>query len=164
VCVQAFLQRFLRASHIATQVEYKCLEALTRYVLELSLLDVNMLAYRASTVAASTLLLCRILLAHMHSAAAAGGPLRPHVAWTRTLEHYTFHTPRELEGCVRKLHRTLLAASSRGLKMMSICHKYKQSKKGAVASLRFMTELPEHAFQRFAAFMVPADYFHHLNL
>lgn len=43
--MQAFLQRFLRAAHVATVVEYKYLEQLTRYILELSLLDITMLAF-----------------------------------------------------------------------------------------------------------------------
>jgi cyclin-A len=159
--MQAFLQRFLRAAHIATKVEYKCLEALTRYILELSMLDINMLGFRPSTVAAATLLLARILLAHMHSTNAA---TKQHIVWTRTMEHYAFHTARELEGCARKLHKTLLTASSRENKTTIICHKYKQAKRGAVASLHFLQELPSTAFDRFASFSVPADYFSHLPL
>jgi cyclin-A len=163
--LQAFLQRFLRASHIATQVEYKCLEALTRYILELSLLDFSMLSYRPSTVAAATLLLARILLAHMHH---QSGPYLPHVVWTRTLEHYTFHTAEELEACTRKLHKTLLAASCKSdnerRTFHSIYTKYEQTRRGAVARLGFMTSLPAHAFEPMAQFWVPAEYFSHLGL
>lgn len=158
--VQAFLQRFLRAAHYATQLEYKCLEALARYVLELSLLDFAMLAHRPSTVAAAALLLARVLLAHVHRD--DGGAMREHVVWTHTLEHYAFHTARDLEPCARKMHKTLLSAS--GGKTTAIAQKYLNPRRGGVAALAFMPALPEAAFERFASFRVPASYFSHVPL
>lgn len=158
--MQAFLQRFLRAAHYATQLEYKCLEALARYILELSLLDFAMLSHRPSTVAAATLLLARVLLAHVHRD--DGGETREHVVWTSTLEHYAFHSARELEQCVRKMHKTLLSATSG--KTTAIAQKYLHPRRGGVAGLAFMPELPDAAFERHAAFRVPASYFSHVPL
>lgn len=158
--MQAFLQRFLRAAHIATVVEYKYLEQLTRYILELSLLDVTMLSFRPSTVAAAVLLLARILLAHHDR---PRGATSQHVVWTRTMEHYAFHSAAELEPCARKLHKTLLTARSRGAKVTAICHKYMQARRGEVARLEFLADLPPNAFERFASFAVPLEYFKHLQ-
>ena len=157
--MQAFLQRFLRTTHLATQVEYRCLEPLCRYILELSLLDFNILQYRASTIAAATVFLARLLLAHMHK---NNGDLLPHVMWTRTMEYYTFHGAEELAPCVHKLHKTLLHASVK-TRELSVSKKYKSPKRGSVSQLRYLTELPKHAFARFASFAVPRDYFMHLS-
>lgn len=153
--MQAFLQRFILAALHATHVEIKCLEFLSRYILELSLLDYNILAYRPSTIAAATLLLSRILLAHMHN---GEGELCEHVVWTRTLEHYAFHSAHELEPCVRKLHKTLLTASMGGGKSTAVTEKYRSPRRGAVACLHFMPVLPTNAFERYVAFKVPVSY------
>jgi cyclin-A len=152
--LQAFLQRFLRAAHIATTFEYHYLESLARYILELSLLDYSMLVYRSSTVAAASILLARVLLAHAHR---ESENTRPHVVWTRTLEHYAFHTAKELEGCVYQLHRMLITLSSKQKKAPFVCSKYKQQKWLSVASLPFMTTLPSEMFDRFCTFPVPAE-------
>ena len=158
--MQAFLQRFLRAAHVATVVEYKYLEQLTRYILELSLLDITMLAFRPSTIAAAVLLLARILLAHHDR---VRGPAAQHVVWTRTMEYYAFHEASALEPCARKLHKTLLSARTRGSKVTAICAKYLQAKRGEVARLHFIKELPANAFERFASFPVPLEYLKHMQ-
>lgn len=158
--MQAFLQRFLRTAHIATSAEYQHLEQLTRYILELSLLDTAMLWFRASTIAASVLLLARILLAHPKRGSER---TTPHVVWTRTMEHYTFHTAAELEPCVRKLHRTLISAPTQGRHVMAVSLKYQNARRGSVALLSFLRDLPLHSFDRFASFPVPSSYFNHLR-
>lgn len=156
--VQAFLQRFLRTTHVATQVEYKCLEPLSRYILELSLLDFHVLQYRASTLAAATVLLARLLLAHMHKSA---GDMLPHTLWTRTMEHYTFHSVEELAPCVHKLHKTLMHAASKKIPLC-VTKKYKSSRRGSVSQLRFLSVLPSNAFEQYASFPVPVEYFAHM--
>jgi cyclin-A len=154
------LQRFVLAALHATQVEIKCLEYLSRYILELSLLDYNMLAYRPSTIAAATLLLARILLAHMHN---GKGDVCDHVVWTKTLEHYAFHSAHELEACVRKLHKTLLSATSCDGKSTAVTQKYRHPRRGAVACLHFMPVLPAKAFEQYVAFQVPVAYLSHVT-
>lgn len=164
--VQAFLQRFLRAAHVATTMEYQCLEALARYILELSLLDYSMLRHRCSTVAASAILLARALIVHIppESSTEMSNATRKHVLWTRTLEQYAFHTARELEDCVRQLHRTLLTVTNKSKKQPFVCTKYKHSKWGKVATLPLLDELPDSMFERFAWFSVPASYLSHVNV
>lgn len=159
--MQAFLQRFLRAAHVATAMEYQCLEALARYILELSLLDYSMLRHRCSTVAASAILLARALIVHIPPDEPTKAT-RKHVLWTRTLEQYAFHTARELEDCVRQLHRTLLTVTNRSKKQPFVCTKYKHPKWGKVATLPLLEKLPASMFERFAWFPVPASYLSHV--
>ena len=165
--MQAFLQRYLRAAHVATTVEYHCLEAFSRYILELSLLDFGMLKYRSSMVAAAAILLARTLLAHPHCD--GGYPstdVRSHVVWTHTMEYYTGHTARDLEGCVMQLHRTLLnvTTASRTKTKPFVCTKYSQTKWGSVATMNVLSELPSKMFERFGTFPVPAHHLAHIPL
>lgn len=162
--MQAFLQRYLRAAHVATTVEYHCLEAFSRYILELSLLDFSMLRYRSSLVAAAAILLARTILAHQHQDTEhPSTEMRSHVVWTRTMEYYTAHTAKDLEDCVRQLHRTLVSVSgaSKSKRQPFVCHKYSQAKWGSVATMHVMPTLPSTMFQRFAMFSVPAYYLAH---
>lgn len=159
--VQAFLQRFLRAAHVATVMEYQCLEALSRYILELSLLDYSMLRHRCSTIAASAILLARALIVHIPPEEASTNT-RKHVLWTRTLEQYAFHTARDLEDCVRQLHRTLLTVTNKSKKQPFVCTKYKHPKWGKVANLPLLEKLPDAIFDRFSWFPVPESYLSHV--
>jgi cyclin-A len=161
--LQAFLQRYLRAAHVATTLEYQCLEAFSRYILELSLLDFSMLRYRSSVVAAASILLARTLLAHQHTDHSSS-ELRAHMVWTRTMEYYTCHPAKDLEECVRQLHRTLLSVNSgKSKRQPFVCHKYSQAKWGAVATMHVMPALPSTMFDRFAMFSVPAHYLAHVK-
>lgn len=165
--VQAFLQRYLRAAHVATTVEYHCLEAFSRYILELSLLDFSMLRYRSSMVAAAAILLARTLLANQHhNTEHPSTELRSHVVWTRTMEFYTGHAARDLEDCVRHMHRTLVSVNgaSKSKRQPFVCHKYSQAKWGAVATMTVMPALPSTMFERFAMFPVPAHYLAHAHV
>lgn len=161
------MQRYLRAAHVATTVEYHCLEAFSRYILELSLLDYSMLRYRSSMVAAAATLLARTLLAHQPSSVECPpSEQRLHVVWTRTMEIYTCHTARDLEECVRQLHRTLVSvnSASKTKRQPFVCHKYSQAKWGSVATMHIMPVLPSTMFDRFAAFPVPAKQLAHCPL
>ena len=144
-------------------MEYQCLEALARYILELSLLDYSMLRHRCSTIAASAILLARALIVHIPPEQASTAT-RQHVLWTRTLEQYAFHTAPELEECVRQLHRTLLTVSNKTKKQPFVCTKYKHAKWGKVASLPLLEKLPDRMFERFVGFRVPASYLSHVSV
>ena len=157
--VQVFLQRFLRAAQVATATEYRYLEMLSRYVLELSLLDYAMLAYRPSTIAAAALFLSRVLLAKAHKRPAE---TRRHVIWTRTMEHYTFHTAAELAPCVRHLHEVLLAASSKASRTVAVRTKYSHPRRMSVAKMLFVPTFSDDVFQRYHGILVPADVLAHV--
>lgn len=153
-----FLQRFLRAAQVATASEYRYLENLARYVLELSLLDHSLLAHRTSTVAASALFLSRILLAKAHQKTAH---MRKHIIWTRTMEHYTFHSACELRSCVRHLHRLLLAASDQSSRMTAMRTKYRSARRMYVASMYFVPSFSDEVFEQYHGIPVPAEMLEH---
>lgn len=157
--LQVFLQRFLRAAQVATVVEYRYLEHLSRYVLELSLLDPALLSYRTSTVAASALFLSRLLLAKAHASA---GESRPHVIWTRTMEHYTFHQAGELRACVRQLHAVLLTVSSAATRTTAVRTKYRSPRRMSVADMYFVPAFPDDVFERYHSLPVPAEMLQHV--
>lgn len=157
--LQAFLQRFLFAIDKATRTEYAMLEGLARYILELSLLDYTMLAWRPSTVAASAVLLARAILMHIMSESLRPGmQCAHHCAWTATQEHYCFHTVDELQECTCKLHRALLAASqARHGKTSAVHCKYAAQRKRCISTLPVPEHLPAQIFERYAFFPVPAN-------
>jgi cyclin-A len=154
-----FLQRFLRAAQVATAVEYRYLEHLSRYVLELSLLDHTLLRYRTSTVAASALFLSRVLLAKAH---AATGETRQHVIWPKTMEHYTFHRPGELRSCVQQLHAILLAVSNNNTRMTAVRSKYCNPRRMSVADMYFVPTLSADIFEPYQSLPVPAEMLDHV--
>lgn len=156
--VQVFLQRFLRAAQVATASEYRYLEHLSRYVLELSLLDHSLLAYRTSTVAAAALFLSRVLLAKAH---AKSGNMRSHIIWTRTMEHYTFHAAADLRPCVRQLHRLLMDASNARSRMTAVRTKYRSQRRMAVASMYFVPTFSDDVFEQYYGIPVPAEMLDH---
>lgn len=156
--LQVFLQRFLRAAQVATASEYRYLEHLARYVLELSLLDHTLLGYRTSTVAAAALFLSRVLLAKAHTKAPH---MREHIIWTRTMEHYTFHTAEELRPCVRQLHHNLLQTSAAHSRMTAIRTKYRSQRRMAVASMYFVPFFSDDVFEKYHGIPVPAEMLDH---
>ena len=156
---QVFLQRFLRAAQVAISSEYRYLEHLSRYVLELSLLDHTLLVYRTSTVAAAALFLSRVLLAKAHKRSVR---MRPHYIWTHTMEHYTFHTAKELQPCVRHLHSLLLSAGSKDNRTVAIRNKYRSSRRMAVANIFFAPEIADDVFEPYHGILVPAEQLSHM--
>lgn len=104
---QVFVQRFLRAVSEATEVEYRYLEQYVRYVLELALRDYGCLQFRPSTLAAGTLLLSRFILAGAVGSSWCGQWV-PHRLWSKTTQHYTFHSAAALKQCVRHVHQLLM--------------------------------------------------------
>jgi Cyclin, C-terminal domain len=156
-----FLQRFLRAAQVATASEYRYLEHLSRYVLEVSLLDHTLLAYRTSTVAAAALFLSRVLLAKAHK---RGAQTRPHIVWTRTMEHYAFHTAAELRLCVRHLHGMLLAAGCKASRTVAIRNKYRSPRRMAVANMYFVPTFPDDVFEQYHGIPVPAELLSHVQM
>lgn len=152
--MQVFLQRFLRAAQVATSTEYKYLEHLARYVLELALLDHSLLVYRTSTTAAAALFLSRLVLAKAERSAVR---TREHVIWTRTMEVYTFHTAYELRDCVCHLHRLMLAASRSGGRTTAVRNKYLSKRRHQVANFLVLPAISDAVFQPYYPIAVPAD-------
>lgn len=78
-----FLRRFSKAA----RSDYKA-HTLCKYILELCLLDIKMLKYKPSMIAASSVLLARIMMGIDE-------------LWNSTLQHYTKYEQCELYECVR---------------------------------------------------------------
>ena len=116
-------------------------------------------------VAAAAVLLARTLLAHQPSDSdSPSTPLRSHVVWTHTMEHYTGNSAKDLEECVKHLHHTLLNVNGTvgKPKRTFVCHKYSQTKWGSVAAMNVMPVLPSSMFERFTVFPVPAHHLAHV--
>lgn len=79
-----FLRRFSKAA----RSDYKA-HTLCKYILELCLLDMKMLKYKPSMIAASSVLLARIMIGNEQ-------------IWTPTLKHYTRYDQTDLYECVRE--------------------------------------------------------------
>lgn len=78
-----FLRRFSKAA----RSDYRA-HTLCKYILELSLIDIKMLKYKPSMIAASSVLLARIML-------------NIDDRWTSTLKYYTRYESGDLSECVR---------------------------------------------------------------
>lgn len=152
--MQVFLQRFLRAAILATSVEYSYLEQRARYLLELHLLDYDSLRFHSSTVAAAAVFLCRVILNSTPSL--TDEPLREHVIWNKTMQHYTSHTAEQLKPCAQHLHRLLLNAPQS--QNRAVYMKYSSDKKACVAQLRCPSAINDCVFEPFYAIPVPASW------
>lgn len=89
-----------------TSVERRFLKPLTAYLLELSLYSYGMLAYAASTVAASSLLLARVTIAHLRPAGAGNAAqhaLQAVQLWPQCLEDVANAAAVDLRECVEEL-------------------------------------------------------------
>lgn len=137
---KVFLQRFLRAAHHATRTEYRFLEALSRYILELSLMDYTMLTFLPSMAAASALFLARLMLANLPS----NEP--PVILWTPTLERYAFYTALELRACVKHLHRLMMYALEQN-RLPAIHEKYSQRRWHHVSRIAHLDSISESVFE-----------------
>ena len=91
----SFLTRFLRCGPSSKQEG-----ALAAYLSELFLMDLNVVKYKASVVAASALCLARLLLRQEDEDEENEQPL-----WDKKLEHHTQLTLPELHECVQDMHK-----------------------------------------------------------
>ena len=131
--IYMFMDEYLRASTKVTDLtRHLCL-----YLLELSLLPLELTTVKPSLVCAAAIYLCRITLGLTDATQAAVGSL--HGVWTKTLEHYTGYSVFDLEDVVKVLHTYHMSAEESSLK--SVYAKYKVEKYSYVALKTVPNEL-----------------------
>lgn len=128
-----FLDEFLRASGKVTDLT----RHLTLYLLELSLLPLELSSVKPSVLCAAAVYLCRVTLGTTEISQAAVGS--PNGVWTKTLEFYTGCTVFDLEDVVKVLHTYHMSAEESSLK--SVYAKYKNAKYSCVALKTVPSEL-----------------------
>ncbi len=111
--VPHFLRRFSKASRSSTKMH-----AIAKYLAELSMLEASMLQFLPSTIAASCVLLARLMVGSS--------------AWTPTLEHYTGYTEEALIPCAQELYGILRKHGKKG-GYEAVFSKYSSSKLNSVA-------------------------------
>lgn len=107
-----FLKRFLKAAKADARVTYTA-----HFFTERMLQEYSMIRYPASVIAASAV---HMALRVCH---------RP--AWTPTLQHYSSYTEQDLESCIRKMTRIILAAPKSS--QQAVRKKYSSQKYGKVS-------------------------------
>ena len=90
-----FIERFLKAANANAKER-----AFTWYLAELMLQEWCFVGVKSSLIAAAIINLAR------QTTCTAGQEI-----WTKTLRYYTRYSPRELEACVRNLHRVRFQCS-----------------------------------------------------
>jgi len=129
----AFLTRFLRCGPSGKQER-----ALAQYISELSLMDLNMVKYKSSVIAAGALCLTRLLLRQQDGDTKNEDPL-----WDRNLEYHTKLTLPELHECVQDMHRH--HSKMQHMKLRALYEKYSESRfavKRNAAEIQPLTKLP----------------------
>ena len=111
----AFLTRFLRCGPSSQQEG-----ALAEYLSELFLMDINVVKYKASVVAASAMCLAKLLLRQRDGDEASKQPL-----WDQSLEYHTQSTVPELHECVQDMHRHHCKMQDK--KLQALHEKYSES-------------------------------------
>jgi hypothetical protein len=108
-CLQDFQLDLLRRVRVASTVEHEYLRPFSEYILELSLLKYEMLRFSARMLAASSVLLARVGIAHIRMPATETTPriyrhsCRSAVVWTQELEDGVKLDAPDLEDCTHEL-------------------------------------------------------------
>lgn len=105
----SFLRRYSKASRADSQQH-----TLSKYLIELTLLDVPMMKFLPSQIAASAVYLTRLML-------------KESILWTKTLEHYSGFTLEDFKPCIIELYR-VRKEQDIALKYRVIYNKYAQKK------------------------------------
>eukprot|EP01130_Rhizamoeba_saxonica_P015789 TRINITY_DN7139_c0_g1_i1.p1 TRINITY_DN7139_c0_g1~~TRINITY_DN7139_c0_g1_i1.p1 ORF type:complete len:384 (+),score=63.41 TRINITY_DN7139_c0_g1_i1:1418-2569(+) len=108
-----FLRRFSKAAGSNYKVHTLC-----KFLIELTLIDVKMLKYLPSEIAAASVYIARAMTGMY--------PL-----WNPTLEHYTTYTESDIHSCVIDMNGLLM--KSQESKLKAIRNKYSQPKFGEVS-------------------------------
>lgn len=119
-----FLRRFSKAARSDSHTH-----TLSKYLIELSLVDYNMLRFKPSTIAAAAVYIARA----MHR-------ITPY--WNDTLEHYTHHNVAQLRRCAETLNDSLLCTTDPSNSLRAIYRKYSSSKLLSVAQTEPLEVLP----------------------
>jgi G2/mitotic-specific cyclin-B, other len=120
-----FMDEQLRASgKVTDMVRHLCL-----YLLELSLLPLELTSVKPSLVCGAAVYLCRVTLGMTDVNQAAFGS--PNGTWTKTLEYYTGYGTFDLEDVVKVLHNYHMSSEESSL--TSVFTKYKTAKYSYVA-------------------------------
>ncbi|EDO37884.1 predicted protein [Nematostella vectensis] len=114
-----FLERFIKATNVPESMAPK-VEALARYLCEISLLDSEpFLKYLPSTIAASAIVLSLHTLGLSY--------------WNNTLSHYTGFELHDLQTCIQDLHRSFAYAPNHP--QQATREKYRSAKFHSVSNL-----------------------------
>jgi len=116
-----FLRRFSKAANSNVKIH-----TLSKYIIELSLLDYDFLEYSSSVIAASATYLARAMTRSS----------RPTVEtiWNDTIEHYTGYSVEDIMPCVEALNQ-LVSVQNSNYGYKAIFRKYSSSKLESVAAI-----------------------------
>jgi len=116
-----FLRRFSKAANSNVKIH-----TLSKYIIELSLLDYDFLDHSSSVIAASATYLARAMTRSS----------RPTVEtiWNDTLEHYTGYSVEDIMPCVESLNQ-LISIQNSNYAYKAIFRKYSSSKLESVAAI-----------------------------
>jgi len=110
-----FLRRFSKAARSDSKIH-----TLSKYLVELSLLDYKMLNYLPSTIASAAVYIARVMM-------------KQSPVWTVTLEHYTQYSVEDIVCCVKDLNAILKRQPTTPYKATTL--KYQSSKLMSVANM-----------------------------
>jgi hypothetical protein len=143
-CLQELQQDILNCVHVTTSVEHILLCPLASYVLELCLLERSMLAFSGPLLAASSVLLARVLLACLRNPNTRR--TRRVVVWPVALQVQSGLAAADLEMCTAQQLELLRGVHDEGATAI-LFRKYSMSAFWKVAKLPFLASMPAKAFE-----------------